>query len=102
MRKLSPSGGIKTEVHAPGFYYLLRKYYFMRAAARQRRHREYRLFRQSLKRLQCRRFFSRCLKLSDVFFSLFLISRAFPAKMRKLFTQFDGFARFYKKILLQK
>jgi len=47
-------------------------------------------------------FFARSLKLSDVFFSLFLISRAFPAKMRKLFTQFDGFARFYKKILLQK
>jgi len=47
-------------------------------------------------------FFARSLKLSDVFFSLFLISRAFPAKMRKQFTRFDGFARFYKKILLQK
>jgi len=47
-------------------------------------------------------FFARSLKWSDIFFSLFLISRAFPAKMRKLFTHFDGFARFYKKILLQK
>jgi len=47
-------------------------------------------------------FFARSLKLSDVFFSLFLISRAIPAKMRKQFTRFDGFARFYKKILLQK
>jgi len=47
-------------------------------------------------------FFAYSSKLSDVFFSLFLISRAFPVKIRKLFTQFDGFARFYKKILLQK
>jgi hypothetical protein len=59
-------------------------------------------FIDRLKRLHCRRFFARSLKWSDVFFSLFLISRAFPAKMRKQFTQFDGFARFYKKILLQK
>jgi len=47
-------------------------------------------------------FFALSLKLSDVFFSLFLISRAFPSKIRNLFTQFDGFARFYKKNLLQK
>jgi len=74
----------------------------MRAAARQRQYREYGLFRQSLKRLQCRRFFCAQPEVVRRFFSLFLISRAFPAKMRKQFTRFDGFARFYKKILLQK
>jgi len=47
-------------------------------------------------------FFAPGPKWSDVFFSLFLISRAFPAKIRNPFTRFDGFARFYKKILLQK
>ena len=82
------------------FLRLRSKRYFMRAAAR--RHCEYRLFRQSQAPAMQALFFARSLKLSDVFFSLFLISRAFPAKMRKPFTQFDGFARFYKKILLQK
>ena len=38
IRKLSPSGSIKTEVHAPGFYEFASKFYLIRARSARKRH----------------------------------------------------------------
>ena len=38
IRKLSPSGSIKTEVHAPGFYEFASKFYLIRAQSARKRH----------------------------------------------------------------
>ena len=38
IRKLSPSGSIKTEVHAPGFYEFASKFYYKRARSARERH----------------------------------------------------------------
>ena len=38
IRKLSPSGSIKTEVHAPGFYEFASKFYLIRARSARERH----------------------------------------------------------------
>ena len=38
IRKLSPSGSIKTEVHAPGFYEFASKFYYKRARSARKRH----------------------------------------------------------------
>ncbi len=57
----------------------LRDFYFMRAAARQRQHREYGLFRQSPQAPAMQALFFDSLKLSDVF----LAFSYFPRISRK-------------------